>query len=127
MRLLIAVLYAGLLAGQSVTDSAAAIMSRVAANVEQTAEGRKQYIYEQPVRSSLIRGSGEPSRKEARRYSVFPGEKGTEKKLVSFKGEYRKGKAMIPYSERTVYVKADSRVPYQKLLAPHGLKVIVSQ
>ena len=74
-------------------------MSKVAANVEKAAEARKQYVYQQRVRSSLIRGRGQPSRKEDREYSVFPGEKGTDKKLVSFKGEYRKGKAMISYSE----------------------------
>jgi len=96
---LIAVLHVPLLAAQPAEESATAIMSKVAANVEKAAEARKQYVYQQKVRSSLIRGSGEPSRRENREYSVFPGEKGTEKKLVSFKGEYRKGKAMSGYSE----------------------------
>jgi hypothetical protein len=92
-----------LLAVLSVTlpaeESAEAIMAKVAANIEKAAEARKQYVYQQRVRSSLIRRGGQPSRKEDREYSVFPGEKGTEKKLVSFKGEYRKGKAMVVYSK----------------------------
>src|SRR5258706_171582 len=93
------VLLAVLSGALSAEQSAEAIMAKVAANIEKTAEARKQYVYQQRVRSSLIRSSGQPSRKEDRQYSVFPSEKGTEKKLMSFKGEYRKGKAMIGYSE----------------------------
>jgi hypothetical protein len=89
-------LYAGAL---TAGESAEAIMARVAANIEKSAEARKQYVYQQRVRTSLIRSDGQPSRKEDREYSVLPGDKGTEKKLVSFKGEYRKGKTMVGYSE----------------------------
>ena len=74
------------------------IMAKVAANVESSTEARRQYVYHQRVRSSLVRASGQLARKEKREYEVIPGEKHTEKKLVTFAGEYRKGKDMVPYS-----------------------------
>src|SRR5450759_4246377 len=86
------------LAPQSETD-ASAIMAKVAANVEKATDARRQYVYRQLVRSSLVKSNGQVARKETRDYHVFPGEKNTEKKLVSFAGQYRKGKAMIDYSE----------------------------
>src|SRR4051812_20357430 len=93
---LIAILQAGVLAAQ---HDAAAIMSKAAANVESATEARTQYVYQQRVRSGLIRSNGQVSRKEDREYSVIPGEKTTEKKLVSFKGSYRKGRSIVEYSE----------------------------
>jgi hypothetical protein len=78
---------------------AAAIMAKVAANVEKSTEMRRQFVYRQSIRASLIRAGGEVSRRESREYFVTPEPKGTEKKLASFSGQYRKGKAMIPYSE----------------------------
>jgi hypothetical protein len=83
-------------AGQA---DAAGIMAKVAENVERAADARKQFVYHQLVRSSLVRSNGQVARREKREFSVFPGEKGTEKKLTSFTGEYRKGKQMIAYSE----------------------------
>jgi hypothetical protein len=83
---------------QAETD-AAAIMAKVAANVERATDSRRQYVYQQLVRSSLVRSNGQIARKETRTYHVFPGEKNTEKKLVSFAGQYRNGKSMIDYSE----------------------------
>jgi hypothetical protein len=73
------------------------VMARVAAGVEAATEARRQYVYRQKVRSSLIRSNGQLSRREHREYSVVPNEKATEKKLVSFTGEYRKGKEMLLY------------------------------
>ncbi len=80
-------------------DDAASIMAKLAANVEKSTDARRQYVYEQAVRSSLVRTNGQAARQEKRRYSVLPTEKGTEKKLVTFEGEYRKGKQMVPYSD----------------------------
>jgi len=74
-------------------------MAKVSDRMERAAEARKQYIYHQKIRSSLTRSNGQPARREAREYSVFPTEKGTEKKIVSFHGEYRKGKRMIVYPQ----------------------------
>ncbi len=74
-------------------------MAKVAANVEKAAEERRHYVYHQKIRSSLIRGNGVLSRKENREYLVFPTESKTEKKLLSFSGEYRKGKKTLAYSE----------------------------
>lgn len=75
------------------------IMAKVAANVEQSAEARRLYIYHQKVTSSLVRSNGEIARKEKREYEVFPSGKESDKKLVAFHGEYRKGKQGIAYSE----------------------------
>jgi hypothetical protein len=83
----------------AVPEDAAAIMSKVAANVEKAADARRLFVYHQLVRSSLVRGNGQVARREKRDFSVFPGDKGTEKKLLSFHGEYRKGKQMVEYSE----------------------------
>lgn len=81
------------------TPDAAAIMAKVAENVEQAAGPRRQYVYRQKVRSSLIKTNNQISRKEIREYSVIPNDKGTEKKLEAFQGEYRKGDKMIAYTE----------------------------
>ena len=102
MRALAILLYASLLAAQPANETpldAATIMAKVAATMEKAAEGRKQYVYHQKIRSSLVRTNGQIARREAREYSVIPTEKGTEKKLVSFKGEYRKGKQTLSYSK----------------------------
>jgi hypothetical protein len=80
-------------------NDAAAIMTKAAANVERATDARRSYIYHQLVRSSLVRSSGQVARKEKREYQVLPAEQTTEKKLVSFSGQYRKGKEMIDYSE----------------------------
>ncbi len=80
-------------------DDAAEIMVKVAANVQQSAGARRLYVYHQKVTSSLVRSSGEIARKEKREYDVFPTGTETDKKLVSFHGEYRKGKDAIAYSE----------------------------
>lgn len=75
------------------------IMTQVVANVEKASEARRQYVYRQKVRSSLVRASGEVARREFRDYAVTPGESRSEKKLTAFKGEYRKGKEMIGYDK----------------------------
>jgi len=106
MRLLFPLLFAGVLAAQPAPD-AADIMAKVADHMESAAEARKQYVYHQQIRSSLTHTNGKIARKEAREYSVFPSEKGTEKKLVSFHGEYRKGKTVVIYSEPGVASKDD--------------------
>ena len=79
-------------------EDAAAIMTKVASNVEAAVEARKQYVYQQTVRASLVRTNGQLARREKRQYSVIPSPTGTEKKLVSFQGEYRKGKQTLTYS-----------------------------
>lgn len=86
-------------AAAEVPPDAAAIMTQVAANVEAGTEARSRYVYQQKVRSTLSRSNGQIARREERLYSVLPTPKGSEKKLSSFHGEYRKGKEMIAYSE----------------------------
>ena len=63
-------------------------MAHVAANVEKAVDLRRQYVYQQTVRTSLSRTNGQPARREKRQYQVIPSATGTEKKLVSFYGEY---------------------------------------
>jgi hypothetical protein len=82
-----------------VAQDAPAIMSAMAANIEKATGARQRFVYEQSVRSSLVRRNGKVSRWEKRRYTVLPAQAGTEKKLTSFAGEYRKGNRMYPYSE----------------------------
>ena len=78
---------------------AAAIMAKLAANFEAATDTRRSYVYQETVRSSLVRANGNMSRKEKREYAVTPSEKGTDKKLTAFEGQYRKGKQMLPYTE----------------------------
>jgi hypothetical protein len=80
-------------------DDAAAIMDKVAANVEKATDARRQFVYHQFVTSSLVRGNGQIARKENREYEVFPTETVTEKKLVSLHGESRRGKQVVTYTE----------------------------
>lgn len=75
-----------------------AIMEKMAANMEKAADARRQYVYQQTIKGSMIRG-GQMSRKESREYSVTPQAVGTDKKLLSLNGEYRKGKQTLSYTE----------------------------
>src|SRR5579872_1474924 len=73
--------------------SAAEIMKRVAKNQDREQQARNQYVYEQKVHRAMRRKDGKLLREEYWTYSVIPGAKGTEKKLVSVKGRYwKKGK-----------------------------------
>jgi hypothetical protein len=80
-------------------DDAAAIMAKVAANVEKAADSRRQFVYHQSVISTLVRSNGQIARRENREYDVFPTESSSEKKLVTLRGELRRGKKSTPYSE----------------------------
>lgn len=80
-------------------DDPAAIMAKAAANIEKAADSRRQFVYRQFIVSSLVRSNGKIARKENREYEVFPTESNTEKKLVSLRGEVRRGKKITPYTE----------------------------
>jgi hypothetical protein len=86
-----------LAASPALTEDATAIMVQVAANVEKAVDARRQYVYQQTVRASLARTNGQFVRREKRQYLVIPAATGTEKKLVSFQGESRKGKQSVTY------------------------------
>ena len=99
MLALILVLSAGSLAvGADTPVDALAIMQTVAANTSAATEARRQYIYTQKVRASLLRSNGQVVCKESREYSVIPQEKTTDKTIVSFSGECREGNRMVPYT-----------------------------
>jgi hypothetical protein len=80
-------------------DDAAAIMTKVAANVEKSTDARRHYVYKQSLISNLVRSNGKIARKEHREYQVFPTETGSEKKLVSLEGQLRRGKQSTNYTE----------------------------
>ncbi|MBM3755279.1 MAG: hypothetical protein FJW38_15005 [Acidobacteria bacterium] len=75
------------------------IMAKAAANIESATESRRQYVYQQKVRSRLLRTNGKVARQELRLYDIVPGAESTEKKLVSVEGEFHDGKSLIPYSD----------------------------
>lgn len=79
---------------------AAAIMAKMAERMEAGVEARRQYVYEQRVKSSMIRTNGRMARREDRLYRVLPGPEKTEKKLLQLDGEYHKSKdEVIRYNE----------------------------
>jgi hypothetical protein len=80
-------------------DDAAAIMTKVAANVEKSTDARRQYVYKQSIISNLVRSNGKIARKENREYQVFPTETGSEKKLVLMQGQLRRGKQSTNYTK----------------------------
>jgi hypothetical protein len=88
-----------LAASPTFAEDATAIMVQVAANVEKAVDARRQYVYQQTVRASLARTNGQFARREKRQYVVIPSATGSEKELVSFQGEYRKGKQSVTYQE----------------------------
>ena len=74
---------------------AAAIMARVASNMESASEARRQYVYQQKVKARLLRTNGQVARQEDHVYTAIPTEDRTNKELVSFAGEYHKSKKEI--------------------------------
>jgi hypothetical protein len=73
--------------------TAAEIMSRVAQNQDREQKARNEFVYEQKMHRTMRRKDGKLLREEFWTYSVIPGVKGTEKKVVSVRGRYwKKGK-----------------------------------
>ncbi len=85
--------------GAKETGDASAIMEKVAANVAQTVEARRHYVYKQRVVATVARSDGKISCKETSEYTVVPQESTTEKTLTRFAGECRDGNRMVPHSE----------------------------
>lgn len=85
------------------------IMKKVAANTTAATEDRRQYVYRQKVRASMIRTDGKVARKETREYTVIPQKATTDKTLISFSGEYRAGRRLAPYSQPGVKDKGDDQ------------------
>jgi hypothetical protein len=77
-------------------DDAATIMAKVAANVEAASDARKQFVYRQTIRATMV---GNGIRKENRQYLVVPSPTKTEKTLLAFHSEYRKGKQTSIYED----------------------------
>ncbi|MBA3972976.1 MAG: hypothetical protein C0504_02010 [Candidatus Solibacter sp.] len=75
------------------------ILARVAGNQEKTEEARARIVYQQSVRTRLLRGGGRLAREEKRFYTVTPTDKGTEKQLDKLEGLYEKGGKLHPYSD----------------------------
>lgn len=88
------------LLGASDAPDAAAIMQRMAANLDSALDARRQYVYKQRVKARLVRTNGQTARAEKREYTAAPGPERTEKTLVSLAGEYHKSKKeIIPYDK----------------------------
>lgn len=80
-------------------QNAEEIISKLTANLERAAAERRQFVYEQSVRSRMIRTNGKVARQETRRYSVLPTPSATEKKLLALEGEIHKGSRIIKYTD----------------------------
>ena len=108
--LIVLVLFAGFLfrASDGSGDSFD-IMKKVAANTAAATDARRQYVYRQKVRASLVRADGKVARKETREYTVIPQKATTDKTLVSFSGEYGAGNRLLPYSQPGVKDKGDDQ------------------
>jgi hypothetical protein len=98
MRVALLMLVAMLACGTEPPGDALAIMKKMAATTEVAAEARRQFVYHQHVRASLLKGSSDVLCRESRDYDVIPQPKTTEKKLVAFSGACLEGKKMAPYS-----------------------------
>jgi hypothetical protein len=84
------------------------IMAKVAANIAAATDGRRQFVYQQRVRASLVRNDGQIARRETRTYAAVPQERSTDKTLITFDGEYLAGKKMAQYSAPGVKDKGNS-------------------
>jgi len=80
-------------------ETAEEIMAKVAANMERASAERRQFIYQQTVRSRFIRTNGKVARQETRQYSVVPTDGATEKNLDSLDGEIHDGKTVLKYTD----------------------------
>lgn len=74
-------------------------MRAMAEKQETASELRRQYVYQQKIRTRILRTNGKIARDETREYTVAPTASGTEKKLTAFRGELHEGKQVIVYDE----------------------------
>jgi hypothetical protein len=75
------------------------IMSRVAANQERAQELRQAYVYEQEVRTRVLKGATKLVREETRRYVVTPTAKGSQREQTQFLGRVRFKKELLEYHD----------------------------
>ncbi|MBE0657488.1 MAG: hypothetical protein IH602_07335 [Bryobacteraceae bacterium] len=75
------------------------ILARVAANQDRAEKVRTRIVYQQSVRTRLLRGGGKLAREEKRFYTVTPTENATGKQLDKVEGLYEKGGKLHPYSD----------------------------
>src|SRR5580698_4845749 len=64
------------------------IMSRVARNQAKTLDARTSYVYNQTQLLRMLRGNHKVAREEKREYVVTPKDRGFQKKLAHFEGQY---------------------------------------
>ena len=75
------------------------IMSRVAANQERAQELRAAYVYQQEVRTRVLKRATKLVREETRRYVVTPTAKGSEREQTLFLGRVRFDKELLEYHD----------------------------
>lgn len=85
-------------------QDANAIMAKVAANISAATEARRQY---QKVTAAMSQANGQVLRRETHEFKAIPQKDPTEKRLTSFSGVYRVGKAMVPYTDLNETDKGD--------------------
>jgi hypothetical protein len=78
--------------------TAAQIMSRVAENQDREQKARNLFVYDQKVHRTMRNKNGKLLREEDWIYTMTPGPKGTEKKLVSVKGRYWKNGEYLSFA-----------------------------
>ncbi len=99
MRLLV---FAAACAGLASAQTADEIMTRVAANQDQSSAARARYVYHQNLLVRMKRGNGRLAREEVRDYTVTPGEKGVKRELVTLSGKVGVSKdKTITYTDPT--------------------------
>jgi hypothetical protein len=79
-------------------EDASAIMARVQPTLSRRSKPRREYVYQQTVRASLIKQDGQLAAGRSANTRFVPSPMGAAKKLVSIQGEYRKGKQSLTYT-----------------------------
>jgi hypothetical protein len=97
MRYGAALLFVGSLLAEA--PDADEIVRRVSENVDRANAARAQWVYGQDVFVRLKRANGKLAREESRQYTVAPGPKGAQRKLIKVEGKVLDGRKEIPYSE----------------------------
>jgi hypothetical protein len=78
------------------------IMSRVAANQDESVQSRSQFVYKQHIHTTSHLTNGKLMREEVKDVDVFPTPKGSERKLLSLVGTYRTKGKLVEFSGEPV-------------------------
>ncbi len=82
------------------------IMSRVARNQAKTLDARTAYVYNQTQLLKMLRGSHKVARQERREYVVTPKDRGINKKLAHFEGQYERHGQYVSFDKPGYHYKS---------------------